>query len=131
MDTSDAIQLVILVILLLLSAFFSSAETALTTVSKITMRSMADDGNKRAATVLDVIENQKSKMISAILIGNNIVNLYASSLMTTFATRVFGSQLVGIATGVLTLLILITSLSIPHEKQNKRYKMDPSLFQES
>ena len=107
MDTSDAIQIIILVILLLLSAFFSSAETALTTVSKITMRSLADDGNKRAALVLDVVENHKQKMISAILIGNNIVNLYASSLMTTFATRVFGSQIVGLATGVLTLLILI------------------------
>lgn len=100
-------QLVILAVLLLFSAFFSSAETALTTVSKITMRSMADDGNKRAALVLDVVENKKQKMISAILIGNNIVNLYASSLTTTLATRVFGSQLVGIATGILTLLILI------------------------
>lgn len=107
MDTSDALQLVVLAVLLLFSAFFSSAETALTTVSKITMRSMADDGNKRAAMVLDVVENKKQKMISAILIGNNIVNLYASSLTTTFATRVFGSRLVGIATGILTLMILI------------------------
>ncbi|MBO5461490.1 MAG: HlyC/CorC family transporter [Ruminococcus sp.] len=107
MDTSDAIQIIIMAILLMFSAFFSSAETALTTVSKITMRSMADDGNKRAAMVLEVVENKKQKMISAILIGNNIVNLYASSLMTTFATRVFGNKMVGIATGVLTLLILI------------------------
>ncbi|MEE1087060.1 MAG: hemolysin family protein [Schaedlerella sp.] len=107
MDTSDALQLVVLAILLMFSAFFSSAETALTTVSKITMRSMADDGNKRAAMVLDVVENKKQKMISAILIGNNIVNLYASSLTTTLATEVFGSKLVGVATGILTLLILI------------------------
>ncbi len=107
MDTSDALQLIVLAILLLLSAFFSSAETSLTTVSKITMRSLADDGNKRAAMVLDVVENHKAKMISAILIGNNIVNLYASSLTTTLATRLFGSKLIGVATGVLTICILI------------------------
>lgn len=71
------------------------------------MRSLADDGNKRAAMVLDVVENHKAKMISAILIGNNIVNLYASSLTTTLATRLFGSKLIGAATGVLTICILI------------------------
>lgn len=107
MDTSDALQLIVLAILLLLSAFFSSAETSLTTVSKITMRSLADDGNKRAAMVLDVVENHKAKMISAILIGNNIVNLYASSLTTTLASRLFGSKLIGVATGILTICILI------------------------
>lgn len=100
-------QLIVLAILLLLSAFFSSAETSLTTVSKITMRSLADDGNKRAAMVLDVVENHKAKMISAILIGNNIVNLYASSLTTTLASRLFGSKLIGVATGILTICILI------------------------
>ena len=68
MDPSDAIQFIILFILLLLSAFFSSAETALTTVSKIKMRSLAEDGSKRAATVLDITENHSSKMLSAILI---------------------------------------------------------------
>lgn len=107
MDTSDALQFIVLAILLLLSAFFSSAETSLTTVSKITMRSLADDGNKRATMVLDVVENHKAKMISAILIGNNIVNLYASSLTTTLASRLFGSKLIGVATGVLTICILI------------------------
>lgn len=106
MDPSDAIQFVILFILLLLSAFFSSAETALTTVSKIRLRSLADDGNKRAATVLDITENHSSKMLSAILIGNNIVNLYASSLTTTLAFRL-GGAMVGIATGILTVAILI------------------------
>ncbi len=106
MDPSDAIQFVILFILLLLSAFFSSAETALTTVSKIKLRSLTDDGNKRAATVLDITENHSSKMLSAILIGNNIVNLYASSLTTTLAYRL-GGAMVGIATGILTVAILI------------------------
>ncbi len=106
MDSSDAIQLSILILLLLLSAFFSSSETALTTVNKIRMRTLADAGDTRAEFVLKVIGNP-SKMLSAILIGNNIVNLYASSLSTMLATRLWGNEIVGLATGVLTLLILV------------------------
>ena len=106
MDSGDAIQFIVLIILLFLSGFFSSAETALTTVSKITMRSMADDGDKRAALVLNVIENQKTKMLSAILIGNNIVNISDSSLATTLAYS-FGGYMVSIVTAVLTVLILV------------------------
>ena len=66
MDSGDTFQLIILIILLMLSAFFSSSETALTTVNKIRLRSLADSGNKRAALVLDVTENHTSKMLSAI-----------------------------------------------------------------
>lgn len=105
MDPS-AIQLIILVILLILSAFFSSAETALTTVNKHKIRSLAESGNKRARRVLSLIENP-SKLLSTILIGNNIVNLTSSSLATILATKFLGSMGAGIATGVLTLLILI------------------------
>lgn len=106
MDPSAAIQLIILVILLLLSAFFSSAETALTTVNKIRMRALADEGNKRAKMVLKLTEDS-GKLLSAILIGNNIVNLSASSLTTTIAIG-FGADIaVAIATGIITVLILI------------------------
>ena len=106
LDSSDAIQLLILVVLLALSAFFSSSETALTTVNKIRMRTLADAGDGRAEFVMKVISNP-GKMLSAILIGNNIVNLYASSLSTMLATRLWGNEAVGFATGVLTLLILV------------------------
>lgn len=106
MDSGDIFQLIFLVLLLFLSAFFSSAETALTTVNRIRLRSMAEDGDKRAATVLSVTDDS-GKMLSAILIGNNIVNLYASSLVTSLATKLWGSVGAGIATGILTLLILI------------------------
>ena len=106
MDSSDAIQFGVVFVLVLLSAFFSSAETALTTVNKIRIKSLADQGNRRAQTVLSVCEDS-GKMLSAILNGNNIVNLSASSLMTTLATRLFGSAAVGISTGVLTLIILL------------------------
>ena len=106
MDSGDIFKLIFLFLLLLLSAFFSSAETALTTVNRIRLRSLAEDGDKRAATVLSVTDDS-GKMLSAILIGNNIVNLYASSLVTTLATKLWGNVGAGIATGVLTLLILI------------------------
>lgn len=106
MDSGDSIQLLILLFLLALSGFFSSSETALTTVNKIRMRTLADAGDDRALFVLKVIGNP-SKMLSAILIGNNIVNLYASSLSTMLATKLWGNEAVGLATGVLTLLILV------------------------
>jgi len=104
-DTSAAIQIIVLVILLFLSAFFSSAETSLTTVNKIKMRALAEEGNKKAEMVLQITEDS-SKMLSAILIGNNIVNLSASSLTTSIAYNLGGSA-VAIATGILTVLILI------------------------
>ena len=106
MDSGDTLQFLILIILLMLSAFFSSNETALTTASKIRLRSLADNGNKKAALVLDITENHTSKMLSAILIGNNIVNISASSLSATLAYA-FGGYMVSIATAVLTVAILV------------------------
>ena len=106
MDGGSAIQLLVIVILLGLSAFFSSAETALMACNKIRMKNLTEDGNKKAAKVLQVTENQP-KMLSAILIGNNLVNLSASALATVFATNTFGSGAVGLSTGILTLLVLL------------------------
>lgn len=127
MDPSVTIRIVILIILLLLSAFFSSSETALTTVSRIRMRSLAEEGNRRAARVLTVTDNS-AKMLSAILIGNNIVNLSASSIATALAIELFGSAGAGIATGILTILILIfgeispkTMATIRAEKLSLRF----------
>ena len=106
LDSGDAIQLGTIIILLALSAFFSSAETAYTTINRIRLRTLIEEGNTAAKRVERIIHNP-GKMLSAILIGNNIVNLSASSLMTIFSTNVFGSRSVGAATGVLTLLVLI------------------------
>lgn len=106
MSSGDIFQIVVLIILLLLSAFFSSAETSLTTVNRIRMRTLAEDGNAKAARVLRITDDS-GKMLSAILIGNNIVNLSASSIATSLAIRLWGSMGAGIATGVLTLLILL------------------------
>ena len=106
MGPSEIGQLITVIILLCLSAFFSSSETALTTVNQIRMRTLADNGDKRAARVLRVTGNP-GKMLSAILIGNNIVNLSASSISTSLAIHLFGNTGAGIATGILTFLILI------------------------
>lgn len=106
MGPSETGQLIAIIILLCLSAFFSSSETALTTVNQIRMRTLADNGDKRAARVLHVTGNP-GKMLSAILIGNNIVNLSASSISTSLAIHLLGNTGAGIATGILTFLILI------------------------
>ena len=133
MDSSDVTQLIILFILLLLSAFFSSAETALTTVNKIRIRTLAEDGNRRAETVLRVTDDS-GKMLSAILIGNNIVNLSAASLTTSLAYS-FGGSMVAIASGILTILILLfgeitpkTMATIHSEKMSLIYAPVISVF---
>ena len=110
MDASGVIQLVILVILVFMSAFFSSAETAFSTVNRVRMRSLEEEGNKRAAKVNKILDNY-GKMISTILIGNNIVNIGASALATTLAIRI--NLVVGIATGILTIVILLFGEIIP------------------
>ena len=106
------IRAVILVVLILLSAFFSSAETAYMTVNRVKIKALFDSGNKRAGKVLDICEDTQ-RMLSAILIGNNIVNLSASALMAVFVTDLFGSFAIGIGTGILTLIVLILGEIIP------------------
>lgn len=120
MDPSDASQIFILLILLLLSAFFSSAETCLTTVNKVRMKAMEEEKVKNASLVLCLIDRQ-TQMLSAILIGNNVVNLSASSLTTTFAIQLakklgmgdMASAITGLATGLLTILVLIFGEILP------------------
>ena len=101
----------------MLSAFFSSAETALTTVNRIRLRNLADDGNKKAKKALTILDAQ-DKMLSCILIGNNLVNISASSLATTLAIRLFGSRAVGYTTGLLTLFVLIFGEITPKNAAN-------------
>jgi len=110
LEPSGVIQLVVLVILVILSGFFSSAETALSTVNRVRIRALEEEGNKRAAKVNKILDNY-GKMISTILIGNNIVNLSASSLATTLALRI--NLAVGIATGILTVIVLLCGEIVP------------------
>lgn len=112
MGPSDIAMLCILLILVLLSAFFSSAETALTTVNKMKVRMLLEEGNKKAI-VLDKVIEHSGKMLSAILIGNNIVNISASAIATVFVQNKFGNVYVSVGTGVLTLVILIFGEIVP------------------
>ena len=110
MDTDGVMQLIALIILVLLSAFFSSAETSLTTVNRVRLKTLAEEGNRRAKTALEVLDKY-GKMLSAILIGNNIDNLSASALATTLAIHIHFT--VGIATAILTVVILIFGEIVP------------------
>lgn len=112
MDTTGVIQIAALIVLVLLSAFFSSAETAFSTVNRVRLRTLAQEDHKGAIRVLHILD-QYGKMLSAILIGNNIVNLSASSVATTLAIKLWGSRAIGITTGVLTLIILMFGEIIP------------------
>lgn len=106
MDSSHIGLLLILGVLICLSALFSSTETAYSSVNQIRLKQMAKNGNKRAKTAYN---NTKkfTALITTILIGNNIVNILATSIATMLFTEMFGSAGVGVATGVMTVLILI------------------------
>ena len=106
MDPSYTWQILILIILIGMSSFFSMSETALMSISKIRLRHMVEEEVPGAKLVEKLIEDP-NKLLGAILIGNNIVNIGASSLATILATNIFGSSGVGVATGVMTILILI------------------------
>ena len=110
MDPSVILRLCILIILLALSAFFSSSETALTTVNVHTIRALVEDGNRQAKRVLQLIENPAA-MLSSILIGNNLVNISATSLATTLAIDVFGSVIYYVTKVLTPVVIVINKLS--------------------
>lgn len=108
MDSAQIMNIISLIILLILSSLFSCSETAFLSVSKIKIRTLAEEGNKKAKLVESLLDNQ-DRLLSAILVGNNLVNIGASSLTTATIMAIFGdgAQTVAIATGVVTLCILI------------------------
>jgi len=106
MEVGDTWQLIVLVSLLALSSFFSASETALMSLSKIRIRNMVEENIPGSKKVQKLVENP-STMLSGILVGNNIVNIGASALATSLAIKNFGSTGVGLATGIMTILVLI------------------------
>lgn len=112
-------QIVLLIILIALSGFFSASETALMSLSKIRVRHMVDEDIK-GAKLLEKLLEDPNKLLGGILIGNNIVNIGASSLASTLAFRIFGDSGVALATGVMTILVLIFGEITPKSlaKQN-------------
>ena len=133
MDLSGARQPIILVTLIIFSAIFSMSETALTTINKLRIRSLADDDVRGAKTVLKLIE-EPGKMLSAILIGNNIINISASALATKMAIDIWGDEWIGLVTGLLTILILIfgeitpKSIATIYSEKISLYVAGPFLF---
>lgn len=108
-----------LIILFILSAFFSGSETALMTVNRIRIRELVNNGDKKAALVDRLLGNH-TRLLSTILIGNNLVNIAASAIATSLAISLFGSKGVGIATGIVTLVVLIFGEITPKSYGNKK-----------
>lgn len=106
MSPNDFLQITILIIFLSLSSFFSASETALMSLSKIRIRHMLEEKIK-GAEVINKLVKTPNKLLGAILIGNNIVNIGASAIATSLAIKHFGDKGVTIATGLMTMLVLI------------------------
>lgn len=124
MDSSYTGQIILLVILLVLSGFFSMSETALMSLSKIRIRHMVEEGVKGSKLVEKLIEDP-NRLLGAILIGNNIVNIGASAIATSLAVKIFnGSEsAVAVSTAIMTVLVLIfgeiTPKSIAKQKSEQ------------
>lgn len=105
-------DIAIIAVLLVLSAICSATETAFSSCNRIRLKKMADGGSKSAAKALYICDNF-DKALTAILIGNNVVNIASSSLMTVIFTEKFGSGSVGMATAVMTVLVLVFGEILP------------------
>ena len=112
LDTTFWLTCAAIVALLVMSAFFSGSETALTASSRSKLKNMADKGSKGAAAAMQVTEDRE-RMIGALLLGNNIVNILSASLATALLTRMFGDSGVAIATFAVTALVLIFGEVMP------------------
>ena len=88
---SDIVSLIIILICVMLSAYFSATETSFTSLNRIRMKNMAEKGDKRAELVLKLLENF-DKLLSTILVGNNIVNIGLSSLATVLFIKLLGGD---------------------------------------
>ncbi len=112
-------QVILLLILFFLSAFFSGSETAFMAASRVKIKDLVNKGDKKAELVDKLLEDE-IRLLSTILIGNNLVNIAASAIATSIAIEIFGSSGVGIATGVMTFLILVFGEITPKSLGNNR-----------
>ncbi|MCK4937698.1 MAG: DUF21 domain-containing protein [Methanosarcinales archaeon] len=111
-DLTTLIELIVVIILISLSAFFSSSETAFIGVNRIKMLHLAETGDRRARIIHDELQHPE-KFITTILVGNNIVNVASSVLVTVIVLRYFGNAGIAIATGVMTVVILVFGEIVP------------------
>ena len=112
MDSSDGIRYFLLLMLLLCSAFFSASETAFSSLNKIRLRKDAEEGDKKAKRTLAITEDF-DRLLSTILVGNNVVNMASASIATVLATKIFGTGGAAVATAVMTVLVLIFGEILP------------------
>lgn len=112
MDTDGLWTFFLLFILIVLSAFFSASEMALSALNKVRLKTMAEDGDRRAQRALSMVE-RFDRTLSVILVGNNVVNIAAASAATVLATRLFGMGGVAVATAVTTVMILVFGEVLP------------------
>ncbi len=112
LDTALWLTAAVILLLLVLSGFFSGSETALTASSRAKLRAQADKGSRAAERALGLTEDSE-RLIGAVLLGNNLVNILAASLATALFTRLFGDSGVAVATLVMTLLVLIFAEVLP------------------
>lgn len=112
MDSTSGILYLVLVVLLCFSAFFSASETAYSSLNKIRMKNYADGGNKKAKRALAIVDDF-DRLLSTILVGNNVVNMASASIATVIATAIFGPSGAAIATTVMTVLVLVFGEILP------------------
>ncbi|MEG2672935.1 MAG: hemolysin family protein, partial [Ruthenibacterium sp.] len=112
MDIPGPSIYILLIVLLLFSAFFSASETALSSVNKIRLRNKAEDGDAKAGVALQ-LSDDFDRTLSAILIGNNVVNIASASLATVVATALLGANGAAIATAIITVLVLVFGEILP------------------
>ena len=116
------IYIPVVAILIALSGFFSSSETALTSVNQIRLRQRAADGDNKSLTVLKLLEKPQD-VLSSILIGNNIVNIASSAVATVFFTQLFGASGPVVATVVMTILVLVFGEVLPKTAAQQQPEM--------
>ncbi|MDE6424787.1 MAG: hemolysin family protein [Ruminococcus sp.] len=112
MDNSDLWKIVLVVIMMIFSALFSSTETAYSSVNKLRLKNYEAQGDKRATTALK-LANKFDEVLTAVLIGNNIVNIATSSVSTLLFVKIFGKSGAGISTAVITVLVLVFCEVLP------------------
>lgn len=109
---STGTLIIILIVLIIMSAYFSASETGMMTLNRYRLKHLAKQGNRSAKRVEKLLRHP-DKLISLILIGNNLINIVASSLATIVGMRLYGNAGVAIATGILTFIILVFAEVLP------------------
>lgn len=127
MDSSDLWKIVLIIVMIVFSALFSSTETAYSSLNKLRLKNYEAQGNKKASKALR-LANKFDEVLTAVLIGNNIVNIATSSVSTLLFVSIFGSNGAAISTAVITVLVLIFGEVLPKSYAKKNSEKLAMLF---